>query len=195
MLLRFKIMKYFCLLAGGLLLSGLLSIQDSEISQFIYNHRSEVATNFLQNITQLNNSGFNMLSFLIILMYLLFKHQDYYIKTFLVNCAGSVILSPLLKNLLMRPRPDITNRLIEASGYSWPSGHAIASVTIWGFCGWYLSQRYKNKLLPLIASLLIGLVAFSRVYLGVHYMSDVVAGVTIGLTWLLYSINVSKVKT
>lgn len=183
-------MKNIYILPIGLIISGLLTFWDNEISRLIYNTRSNFGEIFFENITRLNNPSFNVMSFVIFTIYFLFKHKDYYNKILLVNGLGSAILSPTLKNIFSRARPEIENRLVEVSGYSFPSGHALASVTIWGFCGWYLSQRFNSQVPLFFAGLLIGLVSYSRVYLGVHYMSDVVAGVTIGLCWLFFSINI-----
>jgi undecaprenyl-diphosphatase len=101
----------------------------------------------------------------------------------------------LFKYLFKRKRPQ-PPLLRPAKGLSFPSGHAIMSVTFYGLLIYIIGQTQKNKPVkwPLIISLLalIQLIGFSRVYLRVHYASDVAAGYIIGLLWLLISLDLLK---
>ena len=100
----------------------------------------------------------------------------------------------LLKYLFKRKRPLYP--LQEAKGLSFPSGHAIMSVTFYGLLIYIISQTIKDKplKLSLIISLIIfiQLIGFSRVYLRVHYASDVAVGYITGLLWLIISLDVLK---
>lgn len=97
-------------------------------------------------------------------------------------------LNNLLKALFARPRPDAAQRLLEVSGHSFPSGHAMASTAIYGLliCAvWHTGWPPRRKgLVTALLSLLILLIGFSRVYLRVHYPSDVLGGIGAGLAWL-----------
>jgi len=105
-----------------------------------------------------------------------------------VNAAGAGLLNVLLKLLFARPRPAVWARLSEASGYSFPSGHAMASAAIYGGIALAVSMRFPKLRIwgPLLGTLLVFVIGVSRVYLGVHYPSDVIAGWACGLSWALW---------
>lgn len=97
---------------------------------------------------------------------------------------GAFSLTVALKELFAFPRPPVPGQLIGATGYGFPSGHAIASTVVWGYLAFSLEwgsrrQRYG------VAGLVVAVVSLSRVAVGVHYVADVVAGITIGAAYLL----------
>lgn len=104
-----------------------------------------------------------------------------YSKEFGIRFAIVFVLSIYLNNAIkynyMVERPDAAVHLIEEDGFSFPSGHAQGNTAFWG----YLAREINRKWAYIIAGVLIALVAFSRVYLGVHFPLDVIAGVLIGL--------------
>jgi len=89
---------------------------------------------------------------------------------------SSMWLNGILKYTLRMPRPPKELWKVEAKGYSFPSGHTQATTTFWTF----LALEKKSKVIASIALVLVPLVAYSRVYLGVHYVQDVVGGALIG---------------
>ncbi len=100
----------------------------------------------------------------------------------------------IIKDLIQRVRP--TNPLIEATGYSFPSGHATISVIFFVFLIYCFKDDIKNKLLRIIfisaSILLFLLIGLSRIYLKVHWFSDVLAGFSLGAFWLSFFILLSK---
>lgn len=110
----------------------------------------------------------------------------------LANLAIITILNQLLKRILQRPRPT-EYRIIEESGYSFPSGHSMISMAYYGYLI-YLSYKYvENKnvkwILISLLSVLICLIGISRIYLGVHYTSDVLGGFLISISYLVIYIS------
>lgn len=110
----------------------------------------------------------------------------------LTNLAIITILNQLLKRILQRPRPT-EYRIIEESGYSFPSGHSMISMAFYGYLI-YLSYKYvENKnvkwILISLLSVLICLIGISRIYLGVHYTSDVLGGFLISISYLVIYIS------
>jgi undecaprenyl-diphosphatase len=97
----------------------------------------------------------------------------------------------LLKQLFQRARPDL-HRLIEIGGYSFPSGHATNAITVYGilsFLLWnHIATRRGRILLLFSSTFIIFSIGFSRIYLGVHYPSDVIAGYFVGGFWLIVAI-------
>ena len=94
------------------------------------------------------------------------------------------IIKELLKLLFHQERPDASSALIQESGYSFPSGHAFMSVIFYGMICYFIYQACKNKwqkiILLIVTAILIFLIGYSRIYLGVHWVSDVLAGWIIG---------------
>lgn len=105
-----------------------------------------------------------------------------------LNLAISGGLNQILKRLVQRPRPT-EYRLIEESGYSFPSGHSMVSAAFYGFFIYLIFKNVKNKHIKWISitalSMLIILIGISRIYLGVHYTSDVMAGFVISISYLV----------
>ena len=111
------------------------------------------------------------------------------------NLIGITIINNLLKVIVARDRPNI-NRLVNENGYSFPSGHSITSMVFYGYLI-YLIYRYvdnKNIKVSLIIflSLLILMIGFSRIYLGVHYTSDVMGGFLLGVVYSIVFISSTK---
>lgn len=108
--------------------------------------------------------------------------------TWLAALAGGVVLSKLLKPLFARSRPSFADPLLVESSYSFPSTHAILSLIAYGVLAYFIVlalQTWRAKTSVIFgAALLVLLIGLSRMYLGVHYFSDVVAGYAAGSVWL-----------
>lgn len=104
-----------------------------------------------------------------------------------VNLVCAVALNVLLKQLVQRPRPD-GFRLIAETGYSFPSGHSMVAMAFYGLLAWmvwhYERDRFVRWFCVIGFGLVIVLIGVSRIYLGVHYASDVIAGFCVSLIWL-----------
>ena len=128
----------------------------------------------------------------LILLYLFIRKHSWFSIRVASVAISSLLLMFALKHLFHRKRP-LNPLLSKAKGMSFPSGHAIMSVTFYGLIIYILSNEIKNPLMkiPGIGTLitLMQVIGFSRVYLRVHYASDVIAGHIIGLGWLLTSLK------
>ena len=100
------------------------------------------------------------------------------------SVIGAVAISGLLKLVFARPRPTVFPPLTVEHTYSFPSGHSIIAVALYGFLATLLWQKRRYGW-ALFSAIMIPLIAFSRVYLGVHYPSDVLAALMLGLLWLM----------
>lgn len=110
------------------------------------------------------------------------------------NIIGSVIISHSLKLLFARQRPDLWQALVTESTFSFPSGHAIASCTLaLSICIvlWRTKWRWSAVIL---GAIYVALVGFSRLYLGIHYPSDVIGGWLISIDWVLIVFMISMLK-
>ena len=112
-----------------------------------------------------------------------------------LNLMISTGLNLLLKNIVQRPRPNEI-RLIDETGYSFPSGHSMVSMAFYGFLIYLIYKFVKNKRLKwaliITLSILIITIGISRIYLGVHYTSDVLAGFTISVSYLVIYTSIVK---
>lgn len=114
------------------------------------------------------------------------------LKGLALSFAGGAVLNYVLKNLFERARPDAFH-LVSATGYSFPSGHAMVSLCFYGMLAFLLARIIPSwrwrYFLVIVTVLLIIAIGISRIYLGVHYPSDVVAGYTGGTMWLMFCIS------
>jgi len=102
----------------------------------------------------------------------------------LASFGGSFLLNSLLKLLFARPRPDVFPPLVVEHSYSFPSGHTMSATAVYGLWALLLWQRRRYGW-AVAAGLWVPLVALSRVYLGAHYPSDVLASLALGTIWLV----------
>jgi len=146
-------------------------------------------TSAMLNITALGSAAVATLVVLLVLGFLLLARKPR-IAALVVACAvGTALGTQGLKAIYDRARPDVVSVLQPASGLSFPSGHAMISVALYLTLGVLiagsLEQRRLRVYVVASAALLAFLIGFSRVYLGVHHPTDVLAGWTVGLAWAL----------
>lgn len=153
-------------------------------------------TRIVSVLTYLGNHQFLIPANLLLVFFYLFikKHRWYSIKIPVV-ALSSLLLMLGLKQFFNRPRPDIPV-LREVSGFSFPSGHSMMSFTFYGLLIYIVWHNVANKIWKWILISLLGLVILiigaSRIYLRVHYASDVLAGFSLGLIWLVISLWVMR---
>lgn len=131
---------------------------------------------------------------LTILFFILVKDKLIgWLMVFNVSLAGA--LNQLLKFIVQRPRP-VGYRIIEEKGFSFPSGHSMASTAFYGFLIYLIYKKVENKYLKIglitFFTLLIFSIGVSRIYLGVHYTSDVLAGFCISICYLIFFTTFAK---
>lgn len=157
---------------------------------FIERIRTTTLTSFMTFMTQFGSA--TILIILVFILFLLIKD-----KKISLCIAGNLILITLinrvLKFIVQRPRPNGYN-LITESGYSFPSGHSMVSVAFYGFLIYLIYKYVENKKLKYISyvllTVLVLLIGISRIYLGVHYASDVIAGTIISIVYLIIFVKV-----
>ena len=114
----------------------------------------------------------------------------------LISVVGAYGTVAILKILIERPRPPLDMQAIIETGYSFPSGHSVAAMSMYGFLAYLLyrdtTSRTVRWLTVSVASALILLMGWSRLYLGVHYLSDVLAGFLVGAAFLYLAITVTR---
>ena len=138
--------------------------------------------------------GITCLVSLTLILFLLIKNKKVGVLIG-VNLVVVTMINQLLKFILQRPRPT-EFRIINEIGYSFPSGHSMISMAFYGFIIYLIYKNIKNKYLKIsliiILSSLIIMIGVSRIYLGVHYTSDVCAGFLISIAYLIIYVKVAN---
>lgn len=165
---------------------------DGIIYNFFVGNRNTALNAFFKLITNLGSAI--VLIVLAIICVILIKDTKYKILV-PVNLLMITGLNLILKNFFVRPRPNEL-RLIEETGYSFPSGHAMASTAFYGLLIYITYKKVENKVLRncicIGLALLILLIDLSRIYVGVHYASDVIGGTCFSIAYLILLINITK---
>lgn len=163
---------------------------DKAVYSFVISSKSDIITSFFKNVTFLG-SAVPLISICIV-SFIVLKNKKI-AALILANLTISAALNLLLKNVIRRDRP-IGYRLIEESGFSFPSGHSMASMAFYGLIIYFVIRFVKNRaikiFLSIMLSLLIILIGMSRIYLGVHYPSDVFAGFVFTVAYLIFYITI-----
>ncbi|MEU0383213.1 phosphatase PAP2 family protein [Streptomyces chartreusis] len=118
---------------------------------------------------------------------LLYRRQRRAAVSLLVVVLGGMLLHDAVASLVARPRPDLPDPVSTAPGYSFPSGHAMGAATLYGTLLLLVAPLLRpgaRRVATAVTVLVIAAVAASRVMLGVHYTTDVVGGVLLGVAWL-----------
>ena len=175
---------------AGHVRSGSTQMFDDAILRWLGAHRTPWLTATMLEITALGTGTVVMMTVLVAGMFLWLTQHRHSAALLGVATAGGLVLNNLLKMGFDRPRPVIIDWGVTAISSSFPSGHAMNAVIVYGTVAYLaarLQTRHRMRVLTLsVAALIILLVCGSRLYLGVHYPSDVLAGLTIGLAWAAF---------
>lgn len=181
-----------CLVITGFILE---SVYEKEILEFdklafsLFKIRTPLLTKIFLIITNLGSPY--VLIVLTLLSFLLKNKKLSFIIT--GNLGLITIINQVLKFIVKRPRPSDLFLIVE-TGYSFPSGHSMVSLSFYGLLIYFIYKYFKNKKLKIflitLLSLIIVLIGVSRVYLGVHFVSDVISGFLLSLSYLIIFIKV-----
>jgi len=168
---------------------------DGAIVIFVRNYIvSNSLTSFFKVVTLAGSVGF--LIGILVFMFLFLKNKKMFLGTGL-GLLFTYILSVIVKNIFRRERP-IVNLIAKPKDYSFPSGHTMCSIMAYGFVIYLVLKYVKDKRIKysvvLLLSLLLFLIPFSRIYLNVHFFSDVLCGAILGFICLRMFINYVKIN-
>lgn len=177
---------------SGEISGSVLREYDTKVTDFVTSFRSPELNNFFQFVTDLGDLYAYIVVTTIVALFFFFKLRN---KRFIFQLVGVVILSALaniaLKRAFNRARPTIEH-LVVVKTLSYPSGHAMSAMAFYGFLTYLIFQikmkRWLRAILAFIFISLIILIGLSRIYLGVHFPSDVAGGFIAGLIWVAFCI-------
>jgi membrane-associated phospholipid phosphatase len=162
---------------------------DRNVSQTLHEHATPGWTDVFTAITWMGNLA-TLVVVLAVAGVVLARRRWYGDLQFLLLTAlGTKVLTEVFKWSFQRDRPFFPDPLATESTYSFPSGHASMSMAVYGAVAIIVARRVTNlglRIAVLVGvALLIGLIGFSRIYLGVHYLTDVIAGYALAAGWML----------
>lgn len=173
-----------------------ISFLDNNIYHIISKWISEPMTNLALAITFFGSATAIIIIAIITSIVLAIKKKKYW-KYIGINLIIVALCNQVIKFLVARPRPE-GYRLTLENGYSFPSGHTMVSAGFYGFFIYLIYKKVKNKYVKwgtiIFLSLLVILIGISRIYLGVHFASDVLAGLCFSISYLIFFINLIKEK-
>ena len=171
---------------------GVLDIDNNVYNFISKNIMNDTLSSILKCVTHLGGVAFIVL--LGVLCFMFCKKNRWFITFDLVGCT---VINQTIKHIVRRPRPNVL-RLVEESGYSFPSGHSMISVAFYGLVIYLVYKNVNNKYLKwtliTLLSLLILTIGFSRIYVGVHYFTDVVGGFFLALAYVIVYIYIYNKK-
>lgn len=161
---------------------------DISIRDAIHQWASPTATVWMLRVTRLGNWYVLLTGVLILLTFLLLRRRMQDARLLVVTMLGAELLDAILKMTFRRPRPDAFFGFVTPTTYSFPSGHALVTLCFAVFLAGLIAMHVRRAWLRWavwgIAAVVILLVGLSRVYLGVHYPSDVLAGYVAAIAWM-----------
>jgi undecaprenyl-diphosphatase len=165
-----------------------LDAMDRDVIVAIAKARSSAMNGPAVDITALGSAAIISL-FSVLGVALLWLKKDFHAAAYLaVGSIGAGAGQAVMKQVFTRDRPTVVERLVSVDGYSYPSGHSLAATSFYLLLVFITWRHYPSKVDRAVilfgGAMIIGAVAFSRVYLGVHYPSDVLSGMFLGTAWV-----------
>ena len=161
---------------------------DTRLADWLHEHASPDLTTFFEAVTRLGNVSTLLVVVLVASAVLWRKSWIAELQLLLLAGVGAEIITVGLKHGFQRDRPFFSDPLATESSYSFPSGHASVSLAVYGTLGFiaarHLGSRRAQFAVLAGTTVLVLLIGFSRLYLGVHFLSDVIAGYSLGIAWV-----------
>ena len=178
----------FSLIAQNVVNGDALTIVDVHLAQWLHERSRPMLTQCLLIVTNLHDPFVISPVAMLIALYFIWKKQWYAMWAVLIGIQGGMLLNLLAKQVFHRARPSFENPLVTLTTYSFPSGHVVASTVFYGVLAALLISKSRSCgrafYILLIALAMVVLVAFSRMYLGAHYLSDVLSAFLEAIAWL-----------
>jgi undecaprenyl-diphosphatase len=180
------------------LLRGILGpgvrLFDRQVAEAVYRWRSPGLTAAMRLITHLG-AAYPMAAAIAVAVPLAWREHKRRLVTLVIVLLMGVVINILLKSIIQRVRPAMSP-LVGAAGYSFPSGHAMNATVFYASLAYlalrFTARRRASLLIAAACAAVVLAVGFSRVYLGVHYPADVLAGYAVGAWWLATALLVSR---
>jgi len=188
-------MALFARLANAVVAGAPITAFDVEVANWLHAHASQggLLRDTLMVLTTIHNTpGVLAIAFVCAVWW--YRRGHHYWTVALVSAVpGGMLLNVLLKHVFERTRPHFAEPIVTLTTYSFPSGHTMASTVLYGVLACYVARRaatWPGRILPFVlAALMVGCIAFSRMYLGAHYLTDILAAIVEGCGWLAICVS------
>jgi membrane-associated phospholipid phosphatase len=170
-----------------------LTLTDVRFSNWLHTHGSLPLTKAMWLITSLHASVVVCVGAVLVGLYLWRRRHRFWVAAFWLSVFGGLLLNKILKLVFHRARPRFGDAVQTLTSYSFPSGHTMIATVFYGSLAAFVIANNKRWPLRILAAVIaiavILLVAFSRVYLGAHYLSDVLGAMAEGFAWIALSLT------
>lgn len=180
----------FASIAKNVGAANAITLLDVQLAEWLHTHATPWLTRCMLVFTYLHGTA-AVLFYVLLIGLILVRNKEWHgLLMLLITVPGGMLLNVSMKHIFQRARPVFDQPLLTLSTYSFPSGHTASATLLYGVLAAYLISRLK----PLhwhiaiatvtLALMMVALVGLSRMYLGVHYLSDVLAAAAEGIAWL-----------
>ena len=182
----------FALLADAVTDQAAITRLDLSFDNSIHAHASRVGVTIAKGLSTIGGPVAMAVLMVAGAIYLLVRREKLLLYGWLVAFIGGGALDWALKTIFRRDRPSFPDPFVHVLGYSFPSGHSMGSLIGYGMLAYLVAHSVRRRGIDLLvaacAGLLVLAIGFSRLYLGAHYLSDVLAGFAAGIVWLAANI-------
>jgi len=162
---------------------------DTQVATWFHQHLTQTFVMILRGLSEPGSSEFIGILLFAIVLFFIWKRWWPSLLTLVVAVPGGMLLNEMVKMLVHRHRPYVDGAFVDWSGYSFASGHTIGATLLYGQLALFvlplIKRRHRRALVIATATVLILLVGFSRIALGAHYLTDVLAAIFFGSFWLM----------
>jgi undecaprenyl-diphosphatase len=180
-------------LAEDVVTGARITVLDVQLAHWFHSHATPGFTRAMLVVTHCNGILGGSLMGIALAVWFWRRHARYWLIVLLIAAPGGVVLNGVMKHIFQRARPHFDDPLLSLDTYSFPSGHTASATVFYGVLACYLIRRLHTwparSAVAVAACAAVLLVALSRMYLGAHYLSDVLAAMAEGAAWLAICIT------
>ncbi len=179
----------FAVIADSVMTTAPILKQDMQVSVWLHTRNTPLFMALLLAITDLHSPvGMSILSAIVAIALWRSQHR-YWLLSLLLAVPGGMIINTAIKYVVHRSRPVFDDPVLTLTSASFPSGHTAGATLFYGFLAAFMAYNMKNAwaraLAILACGFMVAVVGFSRIYLGAHYLSDVLAAMSMSTAWLV----------
>ena len=161
---------------------------DEHVASWFHEHGTPMLTEIERVVSFFGSVGFLTAASVCVAILLVVRKAWSQLLALMLTIGGGSLLNILLKHFFHRQRPVLENPLVTLASFGFPSGHTMGSMLFYGLLALWVAQStrtWRVRALPFcLAALVVALIGLSRIYLGAHYLSDVLGAIAVGLAWL-----------
>jgi len=169
---------------------------DHEVAGWFHAHLTHTFVTVLRVFTEFGSSEWIGVFLFLLVVFFIWKRWWPSLVTLIVAVPGGMLLNEWVKILVQRQRPFLEGPFVDWSGYSFASGHTIGATLLYGQLALFIlpamKARHWRRLTIFSAALIVLLVGFSRIALGAHFLTDVLAAIIFGVLWLAFCLIAGK---